>query len=269
MGSQKTKVIAALFKEKGLGEVKSDDIVAAINADSECTLSTKNPANFLKDLIRSHSANDNWPEILKQLRVTAEQLYGGERVFCFRLYEPDQSEPFPNGVFDHARADRQIVTSLAIPKLRRQYPSKDENWVAGIVENLGLVSIQLAVQSPDTGITDLALVQVGKKTQPEIDMLYVADYDGSHHAVTCEIKQENERILEGQICGQVEQAFKLSPNFIAVKPMAIQVTADGNIYIVEFETILRAAKTELHIVSENVYVLNPPVPALKRNCSNK
>ncbi|OYU74214.1 MAG: hypothetical protein CFE32_18480, partial [Alphaproteobacteria bacterium PA3] len=47
------------------------------------TLSSKNPANFIKDLIRGKGANGMWPAKLKQMRYTARQVTGSGNVFEF------------------------------------------------------------------------------------------------------------------------------------------------------------------------------------------
>lgn len=92
--TRKPKVIEYIFEKRydpTTGEiadpiVKSDALVDAIE---ECnkrpgkTLSTKNPANFLKDYLRSPKRNELWPAALKSARITARQKYRKGRVFAF------------------------------------------------------------------------------------------------------------------------------------------------------------------------------------------
>src|SRR5579859_4518677 len=100
--SEKPKVIEHLYKR--VEEKKQDllvlsaDIKEAIAA-TKAKLSTSNPANFLKDIIRTDNANANWPEYLKTKRITARQRYGSTRVFQFIPYAEGQKVPFPDTIF--------------------------------------------------------------------------------------------------------------------------------------------------------------------------
>ena len=89
--SEKPQVIERIFDqlwdaEKGTLRrtmVTMSDIKAAItwcNQHQGTTLSTSNPANFFKDIIRGTSASAMWPTRLHELRWTAEQETGSGNV---------------------------------------------------------------------------------------------------------------------------------------------------------------------------------------------
>src|SRR5580658_3574877 len=78
--------------------VTSTDVVDAIlwcNANQGTDLSEKNPANFIKDVIRGHGASRMWPRRLHELRIGGRQVTGDGNVFEFVPYEEGQTEAFP------------------------------------------------------------------------------------------------------------------------------------------------------------------------------
>lgn len=302
MPSQKTPVIEHLYQEylKGNlpdGLVKSSDIIAAINA-TKSNLSKRNPANFLKDIVRTPSANNNWPDTLTSARITARQRYGEERVFQFRPFMPGQTEPFPDRFLPTLATPVHSLQSASVPFAARQLGRKEESWLMQVVATLRVVETQLAIFSPlRKRLRDVTHLQMSMKTQPEIDAVYLVSHGSAHdflrgtefHSlVTCEAKQLHERILEDQIREQVAEAFKQTrkltqPDINAVKPMAVQVRNvprnNGiiirGIYVVEFQRIPRSVfdryyapntsdierlyNMPLKAVSEAVHDLNPAV----------
>lgn len=304
MPSEKTPVVEHLGKKFLNGDfpggvVTNDDIVEAIDAIGS-TLSKRNPANFLKDLIRKRSVNDNWPQSLKDKRVTARQRYGGKRVMQFYKYPQTQSEPF---VDEFDRTDDTVVyeiQTVSLPYLARMLGRTEETWLTQVAVNLKLVETQLALfAKPETRerLREVSHLQTGVKTQPEIDGAFVATFDSrrgskeavEHMYVTCEVKQKDERVLADQIREQIQKAFYLTrklddPRIDYVKAFAMQAVqlrasdpCTGNgIYVVEFDEISRehlAAivdpnddeslyRLPLEIASSAVYILRPKVAAL-------
>src|SRR5688572_14037589 len=107
MASEKTKVIEYLFfknwdkKTKKLTKtvMTMADVQKAIRHSNKMfgtSLSDRNPANFMKDVVRGKGASRNWPQSVHDLRYTAVQTPGGGNVFEFRSYGPDQVEAFPD-----------------------------------------------------------------------------------------------------------------------------------------------------------------------------
>jgi hypothetical protein len=303
MPSDKTPVIEYLGQKHLRGEfvdgiVRSDDVIAAIDA-IESDLSKSNPANFLKDIIRKTSANQNWPDLLKQHRITARQRYGERRVMQFVPYRNDQTVPFPD---DYERSADTIIHSVqtaSLPYLARQLGRSEETWLAQVAVNLRLVETQLSLFSSENRrarLRDVSHLQTGVKTQPEIDATFVASYSPVGAAsepdnifITCEIKQRNERVLIDQIREQISKAFEIThrldePSIGFVKAFAMKVVpvepgrtrGEYGIYVVEFEAIDRVTfdsdmATEdpealynlpMRVSSSVLYRLSPRIKAL-------
>lgn len=301
--SEKPKVIEYLYEkyrrhELPEGVVTNDVVVYAIRATG-ADLSTANPANFLKDIVRGRNANQFWPERLKAARVTARQRYGSKRVFQFVDYESGQQEPFP----DPYPVDRQThihqVQSASLPFAARQLGRAEETWLTQIVVNLRLIETQLSIFSPSgRTVRDVTHLQMSLKTQPEIDAVFLASYGASadlssaterYVLVTCEAKQIGQRILVDQIREQVAKAIELTteienPKIASVKPMAINVVerefggkSECAIYIVEFPEIERLEfknrwsplvdeeqlyTMPLKDISKAIYRIKPPIAGL-------
>jgi len=303
--SEKPRVITYLYERYKRGElpdglVMNDDVVAAISVTG-ARLSKANPANFLKDIVRTKSANAYWPEMLKRDRITARQRYRAKRVFQFVKYPPGQTEPFPDRFPIDKKTNQYEVQSASLPFAARQLGRTEETWLTQIVVNLRLIETQLSLFSPlGPSVRDVTHLQMGLKTQPEIDAVFLASYGSSenlntptdlHILITCEAKQIGQRILEDQIREQVSKAMDITveitePKIAKVKPMAISVVEHSlkhktkpelAIYIIEFEAIernefvTRWAPTEegeqlysmpLKPVSKTLYRVIPPVAGL-------
>ena len=141
----------------------------------------------------------------------------------------------------------------------RRLGRKEETWLTQIVVNLRLIECQLSVFSPlKARLRDVTHLQMGMKTQPEIDAVFLASFGKTekldsptimHMLISCEAKQLNQRILEDQIREQVAKSMQITkamktPAIDVVKPMAIAVTRhdfagvkERAIYVVEFEQI--------------------------------
>ena len=301
MSSKKIPVIEYLYSEylKGNlpdGLVRSEDIVNAISATGS-TLNKANPANFLKDIVRKETANENWPEALTLAGITARQRYGEKRVFQFLPFASDQTEPFPDRYLPTLSTPVHTIQSASVPFAARQLGRKEESWLMQILVALRVVETQLAIFSPlRSRLRDVTHLQMSMKTQPEIDAVYLVSYGSTQNLaegvernalLTCEAKQLGERILEDQIREQVAETFKQTkklsqPGINAVKPMAVQVRkvpgSDGTIrgiYVVEFQRIPRGvfdrcyspSKSDpeplyampLKRVSEAIHCLSPAV----------
>ncbi len=301
--SEKPRVIEFLYEQYKRGEipdglVTNDRVADAIKA-TKADLSVANPANFLKDIIRGKGANRIWPDALKSDRVSARQRYGSKRVFQFVPYEEGQDRPFPDYFEIDESTKTHQVQAASIPFAARQLGRSEESWLTQIVVNLRLIESQLSIFSPYRDrVRDVTHLQMGMKTQPEIDAVFLASYGASgklssetslHVLVTCEAKQFRQRILENQIREQVGKAMEITdkiknPQIQAVKPMAIQVVehefVDGKekaIFIVEFEQIPRAdfasdqgesekmdrlLSMKLKAISKAIYRITPPIAGL-------
>ena len=302
--SEKPAVIEYLYRKFERGElpdglVTSDQVAEAIRATG-ASLGTANPANFLKDIVRSEHANSIWPKALREKGVSARQRYGAKRVFQFIKFSAGQIEPFPDRFPIDESTKTHEIQSTSLPFAARQLGRKEETWLTQVVVNLRLIESQLSIFSPlRSRVRDVIHLQMGMKTQPEIDAVFLATYGETeklksptnrHMLVTCEAKQVNQRILEDQIREQVAIALKVTsdiqnPRINAVKPMAIKVVEfsfverkEKAIYIVEFSHVDRDAfetnwsrsnpsderlySMPLEAVSKTVYRITPPIAGL-------
>lgn len=302
--SKKTPVIEYLFREFQAGKypdgtVYSDDVVNAIHA-CKANLGTGNPANFLKDIIRKNTANNNWPDIAAKAGFFGRQRYGDKRVFQFVPYAPGQTEPYPDYYLPTASTPRYFLQSATVPAVARELGRKEESWLMQVAVSLRLIESQLSLFSPLRGrLRDVTHLQMSMKTQPEIDGTFLVSHNSrralragmeTFALITCEAKGDGERLLEDQIREQVAVAFKTSehlrePRIDAVKPMAVQVRrvqVNGEetrgIYAVEFQRISRRRyeacyredpldperlyRMPLHAVSDAIYILSPRVAGI-------
>ena len=273
--SLKKPVVERLYSRWVSGDfpdniVRRSDVVSAINDENlgkpkKQKLSTGNPANFLKDMIRKKSVMDNWPARLIAEQISARQRYGEEKVFQFFKHPSSWPSPFPDWHAPKPGTPIYDAQTVSIDSLARSLGRSEETWLTQIAVNLHLVHAHLAIYSPHSlrrRIRDVRHLQMGIKTQPEIDAAFIATYrrESENAAenvfITLEAKQRDERILTDQIREQVAKAFDITkklndPPIHAVKPMALQVVRwpagqeDGSIvdenmmFIVEFEAIGR------------------------------
>ena len=241
------------------GIVTSEMVRLAMDATGS-SLGRDNPANFLKDVIRSPNANLIWPTLLKENQVSARQRYGGTIVFEFISYTGDQ--PFPDRFPIDGQENIYTLQSASMPFAARQFGRAEETWLTQIVVNLRVIETQLSLFSPGRRfVRDITHLQMGMKTQPEIDAVFLASYgitaslqsaENLYMTICCEAKQIRQRLLEDQLREQIAKTMNLTktivtPQIAAVKPIAIKVVeqtfADGvtenAIYVIEFAALLR------------------------------
>ena len=302
--SEKKQVVRSLFERWRRNDLQDGiayraDVVRAIG-ETGADLSTGNPANFLKDLIRKKTVLENWPEEMVAAKISARQRYGSERVLQFFEHPDDWPSPFPDWHSPTDLTPVYTVQSVSMDSLARSLGRTEESWLTQIAVNLHLVHTQLALYSPPLlrdRIRDVRHLQMSIKTQPEIDAAFVATYrsptEGAHENlfITLEAKQRDERILVDQIREQVAKAFDITghlddPPIDAVKPLALQVVRlerDGllesmfflvefsTVYRDEFENSYRSSRVDeealyrlpLEECSATLYRLRPRVPALQ------
>ena len=277
--SEKPIVIEHIFNERfdeQTGQlnrtiVTNTDVVEAI---TECTkkygikLSTRNPANFVKDIIRGKSASGMWPDRLKELRFGARQVTGDGNVFEFVPYAEGQTEPFPDRFGYHEGVKHHRIQSVSIPLATKALGRDDETYLIQVGLKLAIIETHFALFSK-LNVIELYHLQIGIKLRlAEIDSLYAVTYlaaDGSSRraVVTVEAKKKNQRILEEQIEQQVRAAFDAT-SVDTVIPVAMTADANG-IYVAEFEAVQRdnlVEFDELAMSSEALYELVPPVPGI-------
>jgi len=279
MASAKTSVIGLIFEERYEPETGSlssdvvtfDDLARAISV-SGSSLSSANLANFFKDLVRSHTRNENFPTEVVDAGYTAEQCIGSVSKGCFRFV------PLPEGQ-TVAFADRtpapeladevHVVQSLSLNRESRLLGRRDESWLTQVVANLNLIATHLALCSP-LKLESIQLLQTNVKLRnAEIDALFLAqnanevEHESSQILICAEMKHgremlEDEQILRGAEAASQEAADRLGLRKVTVVPMGVKTLVGGLVWIVEFSHDF----PPLVPVSERLYRLEPPVQGI-------
>lgn len=249
------------------------DVVEAIqwaNQETGSSLSTRNPANFVKDVIRGTGASRMWPESLKARRWTARQVTGDGNCFEFVRYAEGQTEPFPNHFKFSETTKRHQLQSLSMPLATKELGRDDETYLIQVAVKLAVVETHFALESP-LEVLELNHLQVSIKLRLcEVDSLFAAtlldEEDGKQKRVviTAEAKKKNQRIIPEQVVQQVKAAFG-ETNSELVIPIAMTAVATGDargIYVAEFKAVRRRELAEfdsLELSSDAFYEFVPPV----------
>jgi hypothetical protein len=263
MPSQKTTVIENLFFERydTKSEILRGDIVTLEQVSAGIRrwgkkLSDRNPANFMKDIVRSPNRNNVFPDSVVKAGWTARQDPGQGRCFRFLELPKGQTTAFLANNPDPALiANPHPVQSLSLPPASRAFGRQHETWLTHVVTNLGIVHTHLGLHSP-LDLLGLELLQsnVGLG-EAEVDAIYLGTMRGGNNfLVSCEMKGPREVLDEDQIergAKRVEATSEGTP----VMPMGVKALQGGMVWIVEFNTIF----PPLEKISEGVYLLTPPV----------
>jgi len=285
LSSQKTAVVDYLWDvlqdEGGLRPLTFQDVKKAIehcNKELGSSLSSSNPANFMKDLLRGANASKNWPERLAALGISGRQIKGDNRIFEFVEYADGQTEPFPSQFEPTGTEQITVLQSVSLPLATKSLGRTDESWLIQVAVNLKVLESHFANRSARK-VQEVTHLQVGVKLgKSEIDSLFLAVVEGEdgrrlNALITCEAKQARDPILPDQIVQQVVAANasvqKLDLNVSMIIPVAIKAVTGGSIYVVEFEPWTpEEASTEEESLKElkahvtGLYELRPPVPGI-------
>lgn len=273
MASDKTDVILYLFEQYwdpvGNGLTKSlmtlQDVAEAIracNARDGKGRSDRNPANFLKDVIRSRGASKIWPTKIALLGFTGEQRTGAGDSFEFVPYATGQVEPFPDLYRVTDETQRIDMQSVSMSLASRDLGRSDEAWLIQTAVNLRVIEQHMAAISV-LEVKEVTHLQMTVKLRTtEIDALYLANIPGySSVFITCEAKKGSERILTGQIISQVKAAFETTSADLVV-PIAIRSEKGVGIHVMEFKPVSRnllGSFAALEFASDALYSLVPTV----------
>lgn len=169
-----------------------------------------NPANFLKDFLRSWQRNALWPPDIAAARYTARQAYGGNAVFDFVPYLTAQTEPFPYEFDLPATAPRHQIETVSLPSAARALGRGDESWLIQVCVHQRVLQTHFALYS-DLEAVDLFHLQNTMKGTPEIDAVFLLTFmrNGSlaKALITMEAKR-NEPILPDQLRNQIAYMAK-------------------------------------------------------------
>lgn len=277
--SQKTQVIEYLFykhwneAEGALDRtlMSLDDVAQAIRECNDLygsTLSDRNPANFMKDLLRGANASKNWPASVAARRFTGVQRTGDGESFEFIPYRPGQTEPFPDAFKVREAAPRFLVQSISLPLATKSLGRSDETWLIQTAINLRVVETHFAI-APAFPLLELTHLQMGIKLRStEIDALFLGKAGDPKNPdsvlVTCEAKQAKDPLIPSQIINQVQAAFA-EAEVDTVVPIGLRTVKGLGFYLTEFEAVKRAdaqALDELTLASDAIYELRPPVKGI-------
>lgn len=261
-----------------------DDVVEAIracNAIDGLTRSPRNPANFLKDIVRSRNASKIWPGKIATLRYTGEQRTGAGDSFAFVPFEPDQAEPFPDLFRPDNASVRSKLESVSIPLAAKALGRSDEAWLIQTAVKLRVVEQHMATAS-NLDVQEITHLQMNVKLRAtEIDAIYLATMlmatqstvrkgaakkprEARKALITCEAKKHSERILIGQITSQAQAAFEMTDVDVVI-PIAIRSVRHEGIQLIEFEAIERSQASQITRVSyvrDVIYRLEPAVKGI-------
>lgn len=278
MPSQKTRVIEWLFFNRALyrgstGRVQKEtmtmtDIVDGIQATG-VNLSTRNPANFWKDLTRGPNFDASWPASVFQFGYTGSDAIGAvaEAVFSFVPVPVGQSTPFPRGYIASPAliADATMVQSLSMPVATKALGRRDENWLAQVSARLAVIETHFALFS-GLNIREVTFLQTGLKMRSgEVDIAYhLKDDLDQAWMLAVEAKGMRENIHAPQVL-RAAQALAGTPpaaHVSGIIPFALKVVAPSTLYTVEFEPVAAGATT-LQLAAEGVIRLVPDVPGIR------
>ena len=245
--SQKPQVIERIYErliDPATGRlsrsiVTNEDVAKAIvwcNKHKGTSLSDKNPANFIKDIIRGAGASGMWPQRLHDKRIGARQVTGDGNEFEFIAYEEGQTEPFPQLFSYHEGVRDHELQSVSMPLASKALGRNDETYLIQVAIKLALVETHFARFS-DLKVVELTHLQIGIKLRlTEVDSMYAATYlddarENKQLVITVEAKKRGQRILADQIVRQVKAAFNETPDTVGlVVPLAL-VSVGGGIYL--------------------------------------
>lgn len=279
--SQKPQVIERIYEQlcdPATGRltrsmVSNQDVVEAIgwcNEHKGTGLSDKNPANFMKDIIRGAGASGMWPQSLHEKKIGGRQVTGDGNVFEFIPYEAGQTEPFPQLFACHEGVPEHKLQSLSMPLASKELGRNDETYLIQVAIKLALVETHFALFS-NVKVLELNHLQIGIKLRlTEVDSMYSATYldeagEKSQLVITVEAKKRGQRILADQIVRQVKAAFNETPDTVGlVVPLAL-ASVGGGIYVAEFVPTRRSESAELEtltLAKEVLYKLEPTVKGI-------
>jgi hypothetical protein len=279
MPSQKTIVIEYLFDKHWDAEanvlsktlMSLDDVADGIRACRQAgvKLSDKNPANFLKDLLRGGNSSKNWPQSVTNRRFTGVQRTGEGECFEFIPFKEGQVDPFPDDFPVRAEAPTYGIQSISIPLVTKSLGRSDETWLIQVAINLRVVESYFAIAGKHQFL-ELAHLQIGIKLRAtEIDALFLGRSVGQEKSkttlVTCEAKQAKDPLIPSQIINQAQAAFAANEDVEFVVPIGLRAIKGQGYYIAEFEAVTRetaAELAELALVGDAIFTLRPPIKGI-------
>lgn len=254
--SEKNHVIEALFRDRYNPEAETvspsmvtlDDVSSVIRrlaASGLVSLSDRNPANFIKDYLRSPRRNDLWPTVIRDAGFTARQRTGVGQCFEFVRIEPPGSMPFPDDFLPTGNEQVFIAQTLSLPVTTRDIVRVDEQSVAQIAVKLNVLEHFLACSPKATGwgLREVTHLQNNVKLRnSEIDALYQAVASTGEGlevgAIAVEVKIGDPIIAE-----QIEKqalAILADPSFGFCIPAILKRFKKGELIAIHLDPVRRS-----------------------------
>ncbi|WP_227340130.1 hypothetical protein [Sphingopyxis sp. P8] len=279
MASQKPIVIEHLFEkhwdEQGNSLRRTlmslDDVAEAIRdcRSKGVKLSDRNPANFMKDLLRGGNTSKNWPVSVAMKGYAAVQRTGAGECFEFIPFAKGQTDAFPEEFPVRLDADRYKIQSISIPLVTKSLGRSDETWLIQVAINLKVIESHFAVAG-SFQFLELAHLQMGIKLRStEIDALFLGHAGSAKEPkpvlVTCEAKQAKDPFIPSQIINQVQAAFAANDDVETVVPIGLRAIKGVGFYVTEFEAVAKADAenlTSLTLASDAIFELLPRIKGI-------
>lgn len=257
--SEKNHVFEKLFRDRwnaadGTVErplVELDEVSEAIrslNQQNLIALSDRNPANFIKDYLRSSRRNENWPDSIRTAGYTARQRTGAGQCFEFVPLAPGE-EPFPDDFLPTGTEIEHVAQTLSLPIATREILRVDEQSLAQIAVKLFLVEQLFATSQTAVawGLQEIEHLQNNVKLRStEIDAIYQATIAGEQGLETGAIAVEvkiGDPIISEQIEKQV-LAILSDQSFSFCIPTILKRFSKGEIIAMHLGVVRREDLTE-------------------------
>lgn len=214
-GSEKPAIFRYLFDRRYNWETRTFTSITVTNDEIQdaivhlreegITLAATNPANFLKDFLRSPNRNGQWPQEIAEAGFTARQSYSDGRVFDFVPYVDGQIVPFPDDFTLPSDPILHKIETVSLPSAARALGRPDEAWLIQVCVHQRVLQTHFALYS-EIEVVDFFHLQNSIKGTPEIDALFLMTFRAGEELqkalVTFEAKR-NEPVLPDQIKSQV------------------------------------------------------------------
>lgn len=273
--SRKTPVIKWLFEQRfdaTTGELSDpvvtfDDIREGIHA-TQAPLSTSNPANFWKDLVRKPgSLLRAWPPEVLDAGYYGTDAIGDADQASFKFVPADEVDLYADTVtFDPDNVPVASVQSLSMPLAMKALGRQDENWLAQVTARLAVIETHFALFSP-RAVDEVDFLQTGVKLgRGEVDVAYsVHEQGGSTWLVAIEAKGRGEMVHLPQLLRASKAmlaSYGKKVEAAGVIPFAIKIVGDSLIHTMEFEPIT-GPEDALELSCQAAIQLEPPVPGVR------
>jgi hypothetical protein len=273
--SKKPAVLEHLFRKRwneASGEISSPQVTLAEVAQAIREvgegLSDKNPANFVKDIVRSPNRNEHVPAVVVERGYTIKQLIGGDQCFEFVPLPPGQTQAFPTlEPSSDAIEDVMTLQSLTLPLAARRLANrKDESWLTQVVASLNVIQTHFARRSGSSLISLELLLTNVKLGGAEVDAVFSGteeDEQGQRDVLLAvEMKHKTEVLELEQVQRGAAALGRSSAKMLGqdtpVIPMAAKVWDDNLVWVVEFAR----DRKPLEIESQSLFKFHPAVPGI-------